>query len=857
MVEQNANIPWEGWKCVKLIGSGGFGAVYEIERIQHGIAEKAAMKKISIPHSSDEIDTLRIEGYDDENITQRFSGFAEDIIQEYGMMVQMKGNANIVYCDDYKIIQQDDGFGWDIYIKMELLTPLVKALRQVAAEEQIVRFGIDMCNALEVCQKRNVIHRDIKPQNIFVSDDGIFKLGDFGIARTAEKTTRATVGIGTYQFMAPEVKNDQPYGSTVDIYSLGLVMYWILNGRRMPFLPLPPSVPTHREEELARQRRFTGEQIPAPRDGSAALKNIVLKACAFDPKDRYQTASEMREDLLRISGGYVLESQPKFIPDPESCPKYDFDDTETVGLSFASSLNGLDNGLNGAMTHIDTATVATDSVESQEDCKTTGPIFSDTQNANSTVPVEKDATVGPVFSIKATPRKEYAIEKHRSEAPHYAEPAKKPAILKNTVITIVIIVLIILFLLLRSCSKNNNHAIIAPSGSSQTPQNEEWSGWVDELPAGVSAEDYEIEEKTLYSSRTLETTSSTENSTMPGWELYDTVEANSEFGPWSEWSSTKVAASATREVDTQTRYRYRDKETTTSSSYNKDGWTKYDTTYSWGNYGSWSGWSTTAAYNSESRKVETKTQYRYRSISYSTEYTSWGSWSSWSFDRQSTSDLKKEESRTVWGYYYYPCPNCGAHMHGWDMYCPTWAGGCGKGWIERNMFRKVYSTTSWNSAGLKDWHGTGKSYAYVDGQLVFKWTSGGSGTQYRYATRSIQQVANYGSWSNWGDTTYSNTATRQVETRKVYRYCDRPQVATYHFYRWGAWSNWSVDKVSGTNDRQVENTPFYRYRDQIETKTYYFRRWTDWSTYSENSVTASDTREVQTKTQYRYKRKTK
>lgn len=334
MVEQKVSIPWEGWKCVKPIGKGGFGTVYEIQRIQHGITEKAAMKKISIPQSADEVDNLRIEGYDNESIARRFFSFAEDIVREYGIMAQMKGNANIVYCDDYKIVQQDDGFGWDIYIKMELLTPLVKALDQVSSEAQIIRFGMDMCTALDLCQKRNVIYRDIKPQNILVSDDGVFKLGDFGVARTAEKTTRATVGIGTYQFMAPEVKNERPYGPTVDIYSLGLVMYWLLNERRSPFLPLPPAVPTHSDEQNALKRRFSGEQIPAPRSGSEGLKRIVLKACAFAPKDRYQSAREMREALMRLSDGYVPELQTEHIPTPESVPELDFGDEETVDSGF-------------------------------------------------------------------------------------------------------------------------------------------------------------------------------------------------------------------------------------------------------------------------------------------------------------------------------------------------------------------------------------------------------------------------------------------------------------------------------------------------------------------------------------------
>ena len=82
--------------------------------------------------------------------------------------------------------------------------------------------------------------------------------------------------IGTYKFMAPEVYNNQPYGMAADIYSLGLVLYWMLNERRMPFLPLPPEKINTSMEEQARLRRFRGESLPAPAHGSENLKKIVL-----------------------------------------------------------------------------------------------------------------------------------------------------------------------------------------------------------------------------------------------------------------------------------------------------------------------------------------------------------------------------------------------------------------------------------------------------------------------------------------------------------------------------------------------------------------------------------------------------
>ena len=214
-------------------------------------------------------------------------------------MAQLKGHSNIVNCDDVRYVRQDNGIGWNIYIKMELLTSLPKALRGQVEEAQVIRLGIDICTALELCQSKNIIHRDIKPQNIFISEAGEYKLGDFGIAKTTERTTTGTK-TGTYRFMAPEVYNSRPYGAAVDIYSLGLVLYWLLNERRTPFLPLPPTVPTGRMEDEARDRRMKGEAIPEPKNGSEALKAVVLKSVAFEPKERYSDPTEMKRALQAL-----------------------------------------------------------------------------------------------------------------------------------------------------------------------------------------------------------------------------------------------------------------------------------------------------------------------------------------------------------------------------------------------------------------------------------------------------------------------------------------------------------------------------------------------------------------------------
>ena len=295
-MQNTEQVQWPGWKTVRVIGRGSFGSVYEIERELFGKTEKAALKHIGIPQNPSDIDELYSDGYDSASITATFRNHLQSIIDEYSLMRQLNGSANVVNCDDVQYVQRDDGIGWDIYIKMELLTPLTKALPDQIPPETTVKMAKDLCRALILCNRFHIVHRDIKPQNIFVSPLGDYKLGDFGIAKTVEKTMGGTK-TGTYKYMAPEVYNNQPYGQQADIYSLGLVLYWMLNKRRMPFMPLPPASIGAGMDEESKRRRFSGEPLPPPADGSEALKRIVLKACAFSTEQRYRSANEMLADL--------------------------------------------------------------------------------------------------------------------------------------------------------------------------------------------------------------------------------------------------------------------------------------------------------------------------------------------------------------------------------------------------------------------------------------------------------------------------------------------------------------------------------------------------------------------------------
>ena len=292
---------WPGWECVGPLGAGAFGKVYEIQKEESGKIYKAALKVISIPQDESDIESAYSEGMSKEEITSYFRSFVNNITNEFALMSDLKGYTNIVSYEDHMVVEREDRIGWHILIRMELLTPLHKWITSHPMDEkEIIRLGCDICRALELCQSNKIIHRDIKPENIFVNKTGDFKLGDFGIARVVEKTSNAlSQQRGTYTYMAPEVYKGQHYNQTADIYSLGIVLYRFLNNNRTPILPQGTLLPTDREK--AQDRRMSGEQIPAPLNGSENLKQAVLLAIAYDPNKRIQNARAFRMALEQCS----------------------------------------------------------------------------------------------------------------------------------------------------------------------------------------------------------------------------------------------------------------------------------------------------------------------------------------------------------------------------------------------------------------------------------------------------------------------------------------------------------------------------------------------------------------------------
>jgi serine/threonine-protein kinase len=173
--------------------------------------------------------------------------------------------------------------------------------------DRAIDIGIDVARALEAAHAQGVIHRDIKPGNIMLDGQGDVKVTDFGIARvtaTAETVAQTAAVLGTASYLSPEQAQGQPVDVRSDIYSLGCVLFEMVTGRP----PFPGDSPVTVASKHVLEQPTPPSQIN--QDVSPDLDAVILRALAKNPANRYQSATEMREDLERVKRGQPVEATP-------------------------------------------------------------------------------------------------------------------------------------------------------------------------------------------------------------------------------------------------------------------------------------------------------------------------------------------------------------------------------------------------------------------------------------------------------------------------------------------------------------------------------------------------------------------
>ncbi len=307
---------WGEWYLDHRLGSGVYGDVWQIHRGE----ETAALKVISISEEKIPDERLRLEGFDQNGYHTYMESVIRQAEREYDTLCLFDNDPHIVQCEEGLRAGSTDE--WIMLIRMEKLETLQDHFRKVPLTvPEVIRIGIHMCKALESCEKKGILHRDLAPGNIFydVRTDA-YKLGDFGMAQSMAEAHEMPEKAGTYT--APEVYRDNAFSALSDEYSLGLILYRMINDFRLPFQPLYPVSFTHKERSLALFRRLSGEAPPPPRilirsptedpaeiagigaqvspatiDSGRRLAEAVMKAIEPDPRKRYVSASAFRAAL--------------------------------------------------------------------------------------------------------------------------------------------------------------------------------------------------------------------------------------------------------------------------------------------------------------------------------------------------------------------------------------------------------------------------------------------------------------------------------------------------------------------------------------------------------------------------------
>ena len=258
------------YEMIKKIGNGGMATVYKATDL---VLKRYVAVKI-----------LRDEFTTDEEFIKRFETEAQSAAR--------LTHPNIVSIFDVGV---DNGI---YYIVMELIQG--KTLKEIITEERgplpwkwSVNVAIQIASALEMAHKNNIIHRDIKPHNIIITEDGIAKVTDFGIAKAVSNSTITAFGttIGSVHYFSPEHARGGYTDAKSDLYSLGVVMYEMVTGK-VPFdADTPVSVALKHMQE---------EPVPPIEENPnlpESINQIILKALKKDPMFRYQTSTEMLQDL--------------------------------------------------------------------------------------------------------------------------------------------------------------------------------------------------------------------------------------------------------------------------------------------------------------------------------------------------------------------------------------------------------------------------------------------------------------------------------------------------------------------------------------------------------------------------------
>ena len=247
--------------------------------------ERYIVKIISIPASQVQLDALLLSGAYADNAAALayFKDLSEGVIEETKILDRLSRLEGFLPYLRSQIVEMDDGVGYEVY----LLSPYRRTLEKQMYTEPLthlaaVNLGLDMCAALHACRRAGYLYTDLKPGNIFVTENHGYRIGDLGFIPLTSLKYASLPEKYRSSYTAPEITDAMStLNDSIDIYALGLTLYQVYNNGQLPFEGPAPADP-----------------LPPPLYADYEMAEIILKACAPDPKDRWQDPAQMGQELV-------------------------------------------------------------------------------------------------------------------------------------------------------------------------------------------------------------------------------------------------------------------------------------------------------------------------------------------------------------------------------------------------------------------------------------------------------------------------------------------------------------------------------------------------------------------------------
>lgn len=281
--------------------------------------EKYILKIISVPADQSKLDALLLAGAfaDADAARDYFKELAEDAVEEALLLQKLSRLEGFVGYESWQIAAMEEGTGFEVYLLAPYRPTLEKYMqRNPMTHLSAVNLGLDLCSALAACRREGYVFTDLKPGNIHLCENGEYRIGDLGFVRKDSLPYCSLPDKYRSPYTPPEIADAySSLNDTLDIFALGLVLYQVYNGGRLPF-----------EDAMT-------EPLPAPEYADYEMAEVILKACDPDPANRWQDPTEMGQALVHYmqrNGVNDTPIIPPMIPLSEESDDDDYEDEDDI-----------------------------------------------------------------------------------------------------------------------------------------------------------------------------------------------------------------------------------------------------------------------------------------------------------------------------------------------------------------------------------------------------------------------------------------------------------------------------------------------------------------------------------------------